>query len=105
MSFEVIGEPIVINKKTIPLSKAIKAGDFVFLSGQLGADLDMVFPSTVAEQTEQCILNIKAVLDQCNLDLSDVIKTTVWLTKTEYFHEFNNSYEKLLRPGLVFLQI
>lgn len=94
MTFEVIGKPIVINKKTIPLSKAIKAGNFVFLSGQLGADLDMVFPSTVAEQTKQCILNIKAVLNQCNLGLSDVIKTTVWLTKTEYFHEFNDSYEK-----------
>ena len=46
MPFEVIGKPIVINGKTIPLSKAIKAGDFVFLSGQLGANSDMVFPKT-----------------------------------------------------------
>ena len=94
MTFEVIGEPIVINKKTIPLSKAIKAGNFVFLSGQLGADSDMVFPTTVAEQTELCISNMKVILSQCNLGLSDVIKTTVWLTKTEYFQEFNQTYGK-----------
>ena len=85
MTFEVIGEPMVINNKTIPLSKAIKAGDFIFLSGQLGANSDMVFPTTVAEQTELCILNIKAILEQCNLDLSDVVKTTVWLTQPKYF--------------------
>lgn len=94
MPFEVIGEPIVINGKTIPLSKAIKAGDCVFLSGQLGANSDMVFPSSVAEQTELCISNIKTILEQCDLGLSDIIKTTVWLTKTEYFQEFNNAYEK-----------
>ena len=95
MTFEVIGEPMVINNKTIPLSKAIKAGDFIFLSGQLGANSEMVFPTTVAEQTELCILNIKAILEQCNLDLSDVVKTTVWLTQPKYFQEFNITYEKL----------
>lgn len=94
MPFEVIGKPIVINGRTIPLSKAIKAGDFVFLSGQLGANSDMVFPQNVAEQTELCILNIKTILNQCDLELSDVIKTTVWLTKIEYFQEFNDVYEK-----------
>lgn len=95
MTYEVIGEPMVVNNETIPLSKAIKAGDFIFLSGQLGTNSDMLFPTTVAEQTELCILNIKAILEQCNLDLSDVIKTTVWLTQPEYFKEFNNTYKKL----------
>ena len=94
MPFEVIGKPIVINGKTIPLSKAIKAGDFVFLSGQLGANSDMVFPQNVTEQAELCILNIQTILEQCDLELSDVIKTTVWLTKIEYFQEFNAVYEK-----------
>ena len=86
---------MVVNNETIPLSKAIKAGDFIFLSGQLGANSDMLFPTTVAEQTELCISNIKVILEQCSLGLSDVIKTTVWLTQPEYFKEFNNTYKKL----------
>ena len=94
MSFEVVGEPIVINGRTIPLSKAIKAGDFVFLSGQLGANSDMIFPPSITEQTELCILNIKTILNKCDLELSDIIKTTVWLTKIDYFQEFNSAYEK-----------
>ena len=57
----------------------------------------MVFPQNVTEQTELCILNIKTILEQCDLELSDVIKTTVWLTKIEYFQEFNNVYEKYFR--------
>lgn len=93
MTIEVIGKPIVINNKIIPLSKAIKAGDFVFLSGQLGCNADMSFPETVGEQTRLAILNIKAILGECDLTLADVVKTTVWLTKCGYFQEFNQVYE------------
>ena len=94
MPIEVIGQPIIINDKQIPLSRAIKAGDFVFLSGQLGADSNMIFPSSVKEQTELCISNIAVILKQSELKLSDIVKTTVWLTNCDYFREFNEVYER-----------
>ena len=94
MTIEVIGEPIIINNKIIPLSKAVRAGDFVFLSGQLGCNADMIFPKTVGEQTKLSVMNIKAVLIECGLTLANIVKTTVWLTKREYFQEFNQAYEE-----------
>ena len=64
-----------------PYSQAIEANGFVFASGQLPID-----PSTgkfpeggIKEQTRQSILNAQAVLKAAGLDLSKVIKTTVYL--------------------------
>ncbi len=77
-----------------PYSPAIKAGDFIFLSGQLPID-----PSTgelveggIREQTEQCIKNMQAVLQEVGLDLRYVVKTTVYLKDMNDFAEMNEVY-------------
>ncbi len=66
-----------------PYSQAIEANGFVFASGQLPID-----PSTgkfpeggIKEQTRQSILNAQEVLKAAGLDLSNVIKTTVYLSR------------------------
>jgi 2-iminobutanoate/2-iminopropanoate deaminase len=78
-----------------PFSKAVRAGDFVFLSGQvpMGADGKIVAGGIEAE-TEQSIANIKAILGSLGLSLKDVVKATVWLKDAHEFAAFNRVYVK-----------
>lgn len=77
-----------------PYSVAIRSGDFLFLSGQLGLD-----PSSgdfvdggVEEQTRQALLNIQNVLQENGADLSNVVKTTVFLQDINDFGKMNAVY-------------
>jgi 2-iminobutanoate/2-iminopropanoate deaminase len=77
-----------------PYSQAIKTGNFVYLSGQLGinpATGDFV-PGTVTEQTEQVLQNIKAILTEAGLTLQNVVKTTVFLFDMSDFAAMNTVY-------------
>lgn len=76
------------------LSPAVPAGDLLFLSGQLafGADGAIVAPDDIAVQTRQVLANIASVLKGHGLGLSNVVKTTVWLTDTADFAAFNEAY-------------
>ncbi|MDR3219124.1 MAG: RidA family protein [Dysgonamonadaceae bacterium] len=77
-----------------PYSQAIKAGNFVFLSGQLGLNPETGdFVSTsVAEQTEQVFKNIQAVLAEAGLSMNQVVKTTVFLADIKDFAIVNEVY-------------
>lgn len=95
MSHEVIGGPLELADGTVlPLSKAIRAGDFVFLSGQLGLHADGHLDADISAQAEQCINNIKSILGLAGLELQHVIKATVWLTDMGDFKAFNAVYAK-----------
>lgn len=78
-----------------PYSQAIAAGDFVYLSGQLGVD-----PATgnlengVEAQAERAISNMKAILAEAGLDITRVIKTTVFLKDMGDFAAVNAIYAK-----------
>jgi 2-iminobutanoate/2-iminopropanoate deaminase len=65
-----------------PYSQGINIGDFVFLAGQipLVGTTGQFIPGDITPQTEQVITNIKALLASQGLDLSHVVKTTVFLT-------------------------
>jgi len=79
-----------------PYSQAVKTGNLIFLSGQLGIDPqtgDFVSTSVV-EQTEQVIKNIKAILSEANLTLNNVVKTTVFLADMSDFAAMNEVYGK-----------
>ena len=78
----------------IPLSKAIRAGDFIFTSGQLGINEEFLLSDGIKNQTAQCISNIENILSSEGFSLSNVIKNTVWLTSLENFAEFNKAYAK-----------
>ncbi|WP_198174255.1 RidA family protein [Mesorhizobium xinjiangense] len=77
----------------VPLSPAVRAGDFVFVSGQVpvGADGKIV-EGDVGAQTKQVLENISSVLAIADCSLSDVVKTTVWLKHAEEFAGFNAAY-------------
>ena len=79
-----------------PYSQGIAAGGFVFLAGQipLVRDTGKFVEGGIPEQTEQCIVNIKALLASQKLSLADVVKATVFLADMEEFAAMNGVYGK-----------
>jgi 2-iminobutanoate/2-iminopropanoate deaminase len=79
-----------------PYSQAIKAGGFVFCSGQIAIDpkTNEFKPGTIIEETTRVIENLKAVLEQANSGLEKTIKVTVYLLNIDNFTEMNKVYEK-----------
>ena len=77
-----------------PYSQGVRTGSFVFLSGQipLVRDTGKLVEGAIKEQTEQVIHNIKALLATQRLDLSDVVKVTVFLADMEDFGAMNAVY-------------
>ncbi|HKS10882.1 MAG TPA: RidA family protein [Pyrinomonadaceae bacterium] len=82
-----------------PYSQAIRAGGFVFASGQIPID-----PATgefveggIAEQTEQVLKNLAALLEASGSGLDKVVKTTVFLADMKEFAQMNEVYAKYFR--------
>ena len=90
---EVIGEPLVIGGRTLSLSRAIRAGDFVFLTGQVPLkDRAPMVTGSIEEQTCAVLDEIKATLALAGCTLADVVKAMVWLTDRADFPGFNAVY-------------
>ncbi|CDX61336.1 ketoacid-binding protein [Mesorhizobium plurifarium] len=82
-------------KSHVPLSPAVRAGDFVYVSGQVPVGSDgLVVKGGIAEQTEQVLQNVKAALALAGCGMDDVVKTTVWLEDARDFGTFNTVYAK-----------
>ncbi|SHG26114.1 RidA family protein [Ornithinibacillus halophilus] len=76
-----------------PYSQAIQAGDFLYVSGQIGIN-----PKTgevvegIEQQTKQVMENIKAILTEANSDFSNVVKFTIYLKSMDHFATVNEIY-------------
>jgi 2-iminobutanoate/2-iminopropanoate deaminase len=79
-----------------PYSQAVKAGRFLFLSGQLPLDPETgnISADGIEAQTRQAIENIKSILASAGASLSDVVKTTVFLKDIGHFPEMNQVYQQ-----------
>ena len=77
-----------------PYSLGIKAGQFVFCSGQTGHDLDTgkLVEGGVEAQTRQVMARLSSILEAAGSSLSRVVKTTVFLTDINDFARFNAVY-------------
>lgn len=75
-----------------PYTPAVRAGDFIFVSGQLGAVDGTVVDGGVAAQTKQSIANLAARLEEMGASLTDVVKTTCFLIDMDAFATFNEAY-------------
>ena len=77
-----------------PYSPAVRAGEWVVLSGQLGIDpaRGALVDGGVEAQARQVLANIKAVLGDCGLTLGDVAKATVFVTDLGDFATINAVY-------------
>jgi 2-iminobutanoate/2-iminopropanoate deaminase len=80
-----------MSKPLGPYTPAVRAGDFVFVSGQLGM-ADGQLANGVAAQTAQAIVNLAAQLEQMGATLEDVVKTTCFLVDMDAFATFNEAY-------------
>ena len=101
-----------------PLSPGVKAGGFIFVSGQVGHEDPKTGEARegIAAQTKQCLENIKRVLELAGSSLDDVVKTTVFLGNVVDLAEMNEVYRSyfpkdpparstlvagLVRPGML----
>jgi 2-iminobutanoate/2-iminopropanoate deaminase len=79
-----------------PYSQAVKAGGFLFLSGQVALipGTSELNTSNITEETTQVMQNLEAVLLEAGLDFSHVVKTTIFLKEMSSFAEVNSEYGK-----------
>ena len=90
---EVIGAPVTIGDRQLSLSRAIRAGDFVFLTGQIPMrDGEVVTDGSIEEQTRIVLDLIRSTLNEAGCELRDVVKSMVWLRERADFPGFDAVY-------------
>ncbi len=79
-----------------PYSQAVRAGGFVFISGQIPVhpDTGLVVQGDITAQTHQAMKNLSAILKAASSGLDRVVKTTVFLSDLDDFSGFNRIYEE-----------
>ncbi len=82
-----------------PYSQGIKAGGFVFVSGQVALDpkTGEMVGADVAAQTERVLQNLQAIVEAAGSDLDRVVKTTVYLRTMNDFAAMNEVYRKYFK--------
>lgn len=77
-----------------PYSQAVKAGNMIFVSGQLPVDpaTGEIVQGTIGEMTRQCMVNVTAILWDAGFTLEHVVKTTIFLKDMGDFGEVNGVY-------------
>jgi 2-iminobutanoate/2-iminopropanoate deaminase len=84
-----------------PLSKAVRAGDFLFLSGQTPKDENLQpLRGDIEVQTRNVLDAIAATLAELGTDMSQVVRATVWLSDMSLFSRFNPVYAEYFKGAL-----
>ena len=93
MTKTIIGDPVVINGRCLSLSRAVRAGDFVFLTGQVPMQNNAIMThGDIEDQTRAVLDDITETLQLAGCDRGDVVKSMVWLTSRDDFPGFNAVY-------------
>jgi 2-iminobutanoate/2-iminopropanoate deaminase len=84
-----------------PYSQAIKVGGLLFISGQVALKPGgtSLITATIAEEAEQVMNNLKAILSEAGLGFNNVIKTTIFLKDMSLFVPVNEVYGKFFESG------
>jgi len=92
--------PLASDRQARPLSPAVRAGDFIYLSGQVPADANgEIVVGGIEVQTRQVMENLAAVLALAGATFDDVCKCTVWLHDARDFGAFNRVYLSYFKNG------
>ena len=86
-----------------PYSQAVRAGDFVFVSGQVAIDPatgEVIRDKDIGAQTRRVLMNMKGILSAAGVSLDDVVRTTVYLKNLSDFVEMNEVYAEFFRNRL-----
>ena len=94
MPLEYLGAPpVASDRQARPFSPAVRAGDFIYVSGQVPANAEgEIVVGGIEAQTRQVMENLKKVLALAGATLDDVYKSTVWLQDARDFGAFNRIY-------------
>ncbi|MFL2550129.1 MAG: RidA family protein [Arenicellales bacterium] len=96
----IIGKPLVINGRQLSLSRAVRAGDFVFLTGQVPMQNGQVMTNgNIEEQTRACLDSIHDTLIEAGCSLQDIVKSMVWLKSRDDFPGFDSVYAEYFPEG------
>ena len=79
-----------------PYNQAIKTGNLLFVSGQvaLKPGTNEIANADIIEETHQVMLNLKSILAEAEMDFSNVVKTTIFLSDMDLFGQVNEIYAK-----------
>ncbi len=91
-----------------PYSPAVRAGDWLVLAGQIGLDVTGAMADGAEAQARQALANMKAVLTNCGASVTDVAKTTVFVTDLADFAVINAVYAETFgdhRPARSTVQV
>tara|TARA_Y100001968_G_scaffold118916_1_gene108380 strand:+ start:451 stop:837 length:387 start_codon:yes stop_codon:yes gene_type:complete len=93
-----LGEPIIINGRKLSLSRAVRAGDYIFCTGQVPMkDGKVMTFGSIEEQTTAVIKDIEKTLSLADSKLEDVVKSMVWLSNKNDFPGFNEVYSQYFK--------
>lgn len=94
MPLEYLGlPPVASDRQARPLSPAVRAGDFVYVSGQVPVNAEgELVGGGIEVQTRQVMENVRAALALAGADFDDVCKCTIWLDDARDFGAFNRVY-------------
>jgi 2-iminobutanoate/2-iminopropanoate deaminase len=87
------------NVPNAPFSAAVRVGDIVYLSGQIGIGADGKLPAEFTAQAQQTMANVAAALKQAGLAFDDVFKCTVMLADMSHWEDFNKVYVGYFKAG------
>jgi 2-iminobutanoate/2-iminopropanoate deaminase len=93
-----------------PYSQAVKAGGFIFISGQLPVDpvTNNLIDGSIEEQTHQVIGNIKNILQEAGSSLLDVVKINIYVDDIDNFSSINSVYAQYFKeecPARCFVEV
>ena len=100
-------EKTIINTKNAPApigpyNQGVKINNMLFISGQVAMDPlnnNELIKSSINEETHQVMKNLSAILEEAEMDFTNVVKTTIFLSDMSYFNEVNNIYGSYLKEG------
>jgi reactive intermediate/imine deaminase len=95
---EHFGRP-ALNGRALPFSDAVRVGDVLYLSGQLGLGADGKLPDGVEAQTKAAMDNIGAILKRAGVEYKDVVHCTAMLDDMADWPAFNGVYVTYFPPG------
>ncbi len=90
-----------IKKPTTGFNHAVKAGNFIFLSSQLSADLKTgkIIKGNIKKQTKRAMENMKYLLSQCSCSMDNVVKIVIYFRNAKDRKKINEVYKQYFSPG------
>lgn len=91
-----------VNAPSSPFNHIVRAGNLVFLSSQLSADLKTgkVIGGTIQEQTKQALENVKFLLESAGSSMDNIVKVIIYMKDVKKdFNSMNGVYRKYFREG------